>query len=123
MRNNLALGAALAVALVAGGAPISGALAAEKPILGSMTVDNEAPVQWVRDALVRYQRITGHWPDSLAALVAAAADDPRPIDMTAFSDARYSVETKEGAAVALFEFTMAGTGAKGAFAVSFFEVR
>ncbi|MCF4165991.1 hypothetical protein L2U69_10080 [Zavarzinia compransoris] len=117
------MSAALGAALIIAGVPASASFAAEKPILGDMTVDNEAPVQWVRDALVRYQRATGRWPADLGTLVASAEKDPQPIDMTAFADARYSVETRDGAAVALFEFTMAGTGAKGAFAVSFFEVR
>ena len=124
MENRKGMAAVLATMLLAGGlVPPSMALAADKPILGDMKVDNDPAVQVVRDDLMRFQRTTGHWPTSLSALVAAAAGYGQQVNLAAFAATKYSVEAQGMSSVALFEFTMAGSGAKGAFAVSFVNIR
>ncbi|MFA5121415.1 hypothetical protein [Zavarzinia sp.] len=113
----------MAALLATGGImPPSMAFAADKPILGDMKVDNDPAVAAVRDAIVRYQRMNGHWPASLDEAV-AAADRAHPVDLAAFATTAYSVQAQGASSVAVFEFTMAGSGAKGAFAVSYLSIR
>ncbi len=112
-------GALMAVLLVGGGMTSAlPALAAEKPILGEMKVDNEPAVAAVRDALVQFQRSHGHWPATLDEL---AAEAKPALDLAAFSSTTYLTRNYERSTAALFEFTMAASGAKGAFALSFFD--
>jgi hypothetical protein len=47
----------------------------------------------------------------------------QPVNLAAFATTKYSVAAQGMSSVALFEFTMAGSGAKGAFAVSFVNIR
>lgn len=124
MENRRRPAAFLAAMVLAGGiVQASAVFAAGKPILGDMKVDNDAAVQVVRDDLVRFQRTTGHWPASLAALGAAFAGSGQPVNLAAFATTKYSVRAQGMSSVALFEFTMAGSGAKGAFAVSYISTR
>lgn len=124
MRKRIGMAAVVAALLVTGGMmPSSAAFAAEKPILGAMKVDNDPAVAVVRDALVRFQRMNGHWPDSFDELVASTAASPQPVDPGAFMVATYSTRKQGASSIALFEFTMAGSGARGAFAVSYVDIR
>ncbi|MFZ2869700.1 hypothetical protein [Zavarzinia sp.] len=124
MRKRIGMVAIVAALLATGGMmPTSAAFAAEKPILGDMKIDNDPAVAVVRDALVRFQRMNGHWPASFDELVAATASSPRPVDPGAFMIAAYSTRRQGASSIALFEFTMAGSGARGAFAVSFLDIR
>lgn len=110
----------LIAALLAGGGVVFclPAQAAEKPILSEMKVDNEPAVAVVRDALVQFQRSHGRWPVTLDEL---AAEAKPALDLAAFSSTTYLTRNYERSTAALFEFTMAASGAKGAFALSFFE--
>ena len=124
MRKRMVMAAVVAALLATGGMmPSSVAFAAEKAILGDMKVDNDPAVAVVRDALLVYQRTNGRWPTSFDELVAGAASARQPVDPTAFMTVSYSTRKQGLSSIALFEFTMAGPGAKGAFAVSFVDIR
>lgn len=103
--------------LICGSAEPAPAMAAGKPIFSDMTAENDPAVAQVRDRLTEFAQARGHWPTDLAELVGYARAGGRPIDLSAFAETRYSVEERDGASVALFEFTAADRVAKGAFAV------
>ncbi|WP_147385616.1 hypothetical protein [Oleomonas cavernae] len=118
----LGLGALVSFAVAAAGSA-AGAQEAGKPILSGMVAENDPPVQLVRDALTSFQRTHGRWPSSLDELAAYAGERGHPIDFAAFSATRYAVQQANGALVALFEFTAAGSNASGAFAVAVYDIR
>jgi hypothetical protein len=118
----LGLSALVSFAVFSTGPAVS-AQEAGKPLLSGMVADNDPPVQLVRDALTSFQRTHGRWPSNLDELAAYAAERGHPIDFAAFSVTRYAVQQANGALVALFEFTAAGSNASGAFAVTVYDIR
>ena len=92
---------------------------ADPAILGGMVADSDAAVMRVRDAITSFHGRNDRWPNDFAELVSFATTMGRPIDTAAFAEAAYSVGEANGGKAALFEYVMAATGAKGAFAITF----
>lgn len=118
----------LAAALVAGlaqGGAMSPAMAEPvgKPLLSGMQNENEPAVQHVRDALTLYNGANKRWPANLDELSAFAQQYKLPLDLAAFSKATYAVQSKGAASVAVFEFVVKSSAAKGAFAISEYIVK
>jgi hypothetical protein len=96
---------------------------AGKPLLSGMQDENEPAVQHVRDALTVYNGANKRWPANLDELSAFAQKYKLPLDLAAFSKATYSVQNKGAASVAVFEFVVKSSAAKGAFAISEYIVK
>lgn len=96
---------------------------AGKPLLSGMKNENEPAVQHVRDALTIYSGANKRWPANLDELAAFAQKYKLPLDLAAFSKANYSVQSKETASIAVFEFVVKSSNAKGAFAIAEYIVK
>jgi hypothetical protein len=110
--------AALAAGLLCGGlAPAAADAAGGKPLLSGMRNENDIDVQHVRDALTAYWGVNKHWPASLGELEQFADQYHLPHDLRVFDKANYYVQAEGSAQVAVFEFVLKGSPAKGAFAI------
>ena len=91
----------------------------ETGILSAMVADSDPEVARVRDALTSFHGKHGRWPSDMPELMAFATKFGRPIDTTAFATTTYGVSDANGGTAAFFEYTLVGSGATGAFAVTF----
>lgn len=94
-----------------------------KPILSGMRNENDAAVQHVRDALMAYSHINKVWPATIDELAAFAKQRSMPFDLAVFEIANYRVSSQGTDSVAVFEFKMAGSPVKGAFALVVYIVK
>ena len=122
MKFAILAGALIAGVLSCGLAPLAHAGWDGKPILSGMKNENDPAVQHVRDALMAFSHINKDWPKTIDELAAFAKDRSMPLDLGLFETAKYSVQTKGNDQVAMFEFKMKGSPAKGAFALVIYVV-
>lgn len=124
MKSWIVVGAMVA-GLMGGGflIPVAMAEPAGKPLLSGMQNENEPAVQHVRDALTIYSGANKRWPANLDELSVFAQKYKLPLDLAAFSKANYSVQSKGAASVAVFEFVVKSSAAKGAFAIAEYTVK
>ena len=94
-----------------------------KPIMSGMKNENDPAVQHVRDALMAYSHINKTWPASIDELAAFAKQRSMPLDLSQFETANYRVANQGIDLVAVFEFKMAGSPTKGAFALVIYIVK
>ena len=94
-----------------------------KPIMSGMRNENDPAVQHVRDALMAFSHINKAWPTSVDELAAFARQRGLPLDLSQFEVANYRVATQGIDSVAVFEFKMAGSPTKGAFALVIYIVK
>jgi hypothetical protein len=99
-------------------APCALAEPAGRPLFSRATQENEQVVQDVRDALTAFVGRNKHWPTDLGELTAFAEAEGVTLDLGVFQKTAYRVESKDGASIAVFEFAMKGSPAKGAFAIA-----
>jgi hypothetical protein len=115
-------GALIAGLLGAGLAPQAQADWSGKPLLSGMKNENDIVVQHVREALTAFESVNKHWPATLDELMAFSQPRRIPLDLTAFDQTNYYVQSQGGATVAVFEFVLKGGTAKGAFAMANYVV-
>lgn len=94
-----------------------------KPIMSGMKNENDPAVQHVRDALMAFSHINKQWPANIDELAAFAKERSLPLDLRQFETAKYYVKTDGTDSAAVFEFKMAGSPTKGAFALVVYIVK
>lgn len=88
-----------------------------------MVQENGPAVQKIRDALTAYFGVNQRWPGNLDELVLFSVKNGLQVDLKAFKSINYFIDSKAGQQLAVFEFELAGSRTKGAFALANHFVR
>jgi len=94
-----------------------------KPLYSRMVQENGPAVQKIRDALTAYFGVNQRWPGNLDELVLFSVKNGFQVDLKAFKSINYFIDSKAGQQLAVFEFELAGSRTKGAFALANHFVR
>jgi hypothetical protein len=94
-----------------------------KPLYSGMVQENGPAVQKIRDALTAYFGVNQRWPGNLDELVLFSVKNGFQVDLKAFKSINYFIDSKAGQQLAVFEFELAGSKTKGAFALANHFVR